>query len=229
MYDLIYSLCFSFPSYSKKLSTEFISDESPAEVRRRQRQALAKEKPKPSDSRAPGQPFIGVPSSTLRPNIFVDETILETAEAFGEQEAKKQTFKKETTKAAPQADRFIPRPPEEAPPQGQKRSLKSIDDLKRPHVNLMGVIPPRATSAVSDLNVVMVGEPALRGDRDDDDDDAEDDFDPALFRSLYDARRSYGVTPFSGSGRSPKPAILAQTGTQQKLTFSQRPTPANKG
>ena len=111
--------------------------------------------------------------------------------------------------------------------------VKSIDELKRPHVNLMGVIPPRATSAVDDLNVVMVGEPALQGCGPMHPDDAEDEFDPALFRSFYDSRRSYPVSPMSGGGGggrgAPKPAILAQTGTQQKLSFSQRPTPANKG
>ena len=113
--------------------------------------------------------------------------------------------------------------------QQQKRALTSIDDLKKPHVNLMGVIPPRATSAVDELNVVMVGEPALNGADTRFDHDAEDDFDAALFRSIYESRRSYAVTPMGGEGRSPKPAILGQTGTQQKLTFSQRPTPANKG
>ena len=98
--------------------------------------------------------------------------------------------------------------------------MKTVEDMKRPQVNLMGIIPPRETEAIDALNVVMVGEPALKGDG-----DAEDEFDAAFFYDMY-GRRSASETP-AASGS--KPAILAQTGTQQKMNFSQRPTPANKG
>ena len=176
--------------------------------------------------RSSSKPFVGAPSAALRPGVLLNETILETAEAFADEADDKR-----------RPERAQPPRAEEAPTNRRKRDLKSIDDLKRPHVNLMGVIPPRATSAVDELNVVMVGEPALPDERagGSDDDNGEDVFDSGLYRTIYGIRPSYPATPltdgdFGGSGgKSPKPAILAQTGTQQKLTFSQRPTAANKG
>ncbi|PIK51547.1 hypothetical protein BSL78_11574, partial [Apostichopus japonicus] len=117
----------------------------------------------------------------------------------------------------------------------------SVDDMKMPKVQSMGVVPIRSTTAITDLNVMMQGKPVLAAEEEEIAaiQEANEDFvtmSPtfttatsaidAELKDLMDLATPSNESIFRLKSARPaikKPAILGSEGTLAPVRFSERP------